>query len=271
METVLHDDIGATPFGGAADGANEGVAGAQSSYAMMPCTVVSNSLRRRIIAQRLSEITQEVPHLSVEVEVDMEPLAVACEHLNLSRARVGGGELSIDSCIAAAVCQVLIQYPEFNATYTHEARYLWGQVNLAIAVNTADGPMAPVIVAADALDVYELGEAIESLTTGALRGELAPEQSACGTFTLWNAGALGPVVRAGALVNLPQVAVLTLPAIRRKPVVVVGEGGDWCLKVGSVLNLVLTFDHRALDANDAMGFLTSLTERLKNPVWLTGS
>ncbi|WP_116366481.1 dihydrolipoamide acetyltransferase family protein [Parahaliea mediterranea] len=239
-----------------------------AGYEAVPCKTVANSLRRQTIARRLSAVAREVPQLTADMEIAIEHL-IEVRH-ELSRTQVARGEagISLFSCIAAAVCKALADHPELNATYGEKERYLWQTVNLGIAVDTPDGLVVPVVKDAQRLDVNELNTAIKGLTARALGGSLDREELEGGTFTLSNPGALGPVLRAEAILNPPQVALLGLPATRQVPVAEIDDDGNCRVAVRTVLRPSLTFDHRALDGGHAIRFLNTLSERLADPDWL---
>ena len=140
---------------------------------------------------------------------------------------------------------------------------LWGQVHLGVAVDAPDGLIVPVIRNAERYNARGLTDEIAKAARRARDGELRPEDLEGGTFTLSNPGSLGPVLRAEALLNVPQVALLGLPAIVRvaKPV---PDGAGWAVAIREVMRPSLTFDHRALDGGAAIAFLNSLKTRLES-------
>ena len=124
------------------------------------------------------------------------------------------------------------------------------------------GLVVPVIKNAQTLDVRGIGRAVRTLAERARDGSLGLEDLTGGTFTLSNPGAVGPTLRAEALLNPPQVALLGLPGLRRIPVVVTTEGHE-SIEVRPVLCPSLTFDHRALDGADVVRYLAALTARVE--------
>lgn len=264
---VTGDDIlAAAPT--SADAPGVSAQGVPAGYEAVPRTEARNSLRRQTIARRLSAVAREIPLLTADMEIQIEHLVTVRNQLSARRVQGGDTAISTFSCIAAAVCRLLKQHPELNATFTHKTRYLWDRVNLGVAVDTPEGLVVPVVKDADTLAVEDLNDAIRTLTAKALDGGLAQEELECGTFTLSNPGALGPVLRAEAILNPPQVALLGLPAIRQVPAVVIGDNGDCDVGVRTVLCPSLTFDHRALDGGHAIRFLNGLLESLEDPDWL---
>lgn len=238
------------------------------AYESIPHTTIANSLRRQTIARRLSAVVREVPQLTADMEIPIEHVIEVRNELSRVRVAEGDTGISLFSCVAAAVCRSLLAHPELNATYSEKKRYLWQTVNLGVAVDTPEGLVVPVVPGAEKLSIVDLNGAIKSLTAKALDGKLASEDLEGGTFTLSNPGALGPVLRAEAILNPPQVALLGLPAIRQVPVADIGDDGNCRVEVRTVLRPSLTFDHRALDGGHAIRFLNTLSETLSDPDWL---
>ena len=165
--------------------------------------------------------------------------------------------------VAHAVCKVLRLRPEFNATFTETHQLQWKAVHLGIAVDTGDGLVVPVIRDADRLSISQLDAAVRVLATKARDGQLKPDELDGGTFTLSNPGSLGPVLRAEAVLNPPQVALLGLPAVLRVPVAIEQANGSYTVEVRPVVRPSLSFDHRALDGGQTIGFLNDLRRILE--------
>jgi pyruvate/2-oxoglutarate dehydrogenase complex dihydrolipoamide acyltransferase (E2) component len=121
----------------------------------------------------------------------------------------------------------------------------------------------PVIRDAAAKSLEDINSAIASLAEQARLGTLRQEDLEGGTFTISNPGAIGPVLRAEAILNPPQVALLGLPGIQYAPVAI--ELEDYRVEVRPILRPSLTFDHRALDGGQVIRFLSALKRMLENP------
>lgn len=140
----------------------------------------------------------------------------------------------------------------------------FGAVHLGIAVDTPEGLVVPVVRNAESLNARGLTDAIAALADKARAGTLRPQDMEGGTFTISNPGSMGPVVRAEALLNPPQVALLGLPGIVRAPVAI-KDGDGWAMAVRPLLRLSLSFDHRALDGGPVIAFLNTLKATLERP------
>lgn len=235
-------------------------------YEDVPFDRRANSGRRRTIARRLAETARTVPHLTADVQIDLSQLVAARNAYNARRQKAGQAAVSLLAFIARAACAALGQHPELNATYTDEALLVWKEVNLGVAVDTPEGLIVPVIRRAERLTVAELDAAIKDLAVRARDGALKPQDLEGGTFTLSNPGSLGPVLRAEAILNAPQVALLGLPGIQQVPIAVSRPDGTYGVEVRPVVRPSLTFDHRALDGGHVVRFLSDVKDRLETLV-----
>lgn len=228
-----------------------------------PHVAVPNSMRRRAIARRLGEAWASVPMLTADVPVDLTALLAARTRLNATLAREGVEPLSILAFVAHATTRTLLDFPTCNATWTETQTLQYRTVNLGIAVDGPDGLIVPVIRGAETLTVPALGAEIARLARRARDGALLQAELEGGTFTISNPGSVGPVLRAEAILNLPQVALLGLPAFAHVPVAIANGDGSHRVEIRPRLVPSLTFDHRALDGAEAVRFLVALKTRLE--------
>ncbi|MFM2370819.1 MAG: hypothetical protein RIS85_541, partial [Pseudomonadota bacterium] len=215
-----------------------------------------HSLRRRTIAQRMVQAAA-IPSLTADMEADLSAL------MALRKSPKGAGA-SLLGLIAHAAVAALIEHPRLNAHWRDDAMVNFATVHLGVAVDTPDGLVVPVIRHAERLSPLGLTEAIAALAAKARDGLLRPDEMDGGTFTISNPGSVGPVLRAEALLNPPQVALLGLPGIVRAPVAV-RDGDGWAMAIRPLMRLSLTFDHRALDGGPVIGFLNTLKARIEAP------
>lgn len=235
-------------------------------YEDVPCEKRPNSGRRKTIARRLAETARTVPHLTADVQVDLSRLMDARQAFNDRRKGAGQPTVSLLAFIARATCVALTEHPELNATFTDDALLVWKEINLGVAVDTEEGLIVPVIRRAERLSVSQLDAAIKDVAAKARNGALKPQDLEGGTFTLSNPGSIGPVLRAEAILNAPQVALLGLPAIQQIPLAVSQADGTYTVEVRPVIRPSLSFDHRALDGGHVVRFLTDVKNRLETLV-----
>ncbi|HEY1825930.1 MAG TPA: 2-oxo acid dehydrogenase subunit E2, partial [Acidimicrobiales bacterium] len=164
--------------------------------------------------------------------------------------------------VAAAVLDALRAFPHLNASVGDNALIVHRRINLGIAVDLdGDGLVVPVIHDADRYDVVSLARRIRELATSARTKRLVLDDTSGGTFTITNPGPFGTLMT-GAIINQPQVAILALDGVSRKPVVITSAWGEESLAIHSVGLLALTFDHRAVDGATAAKFLAHVSATL---------
>jgi len=175
--------------------------------------------------------------------------------------RARGAPLTYLAFVARATVATLQEHPVLNASIDGEDLVHHDDVNLGIAVALEEGLIVPVIGKAQRLSLEGLAAAIADLADRARAKRLTAEDVQGGTFTITNPGQFGTIL-ATPIVNQPQVAILDLEAIVKRPVVVEGDGGD-SIAIRPMVNLCLSFDHRALDGADAARFLGAVKARLE--------
>jgi 2-oxoglutarate dehydrogenase E2 component (dihydrolipoamide succinyltransferase) len=213
-----------------------------------PPPPVALSHMRRSIGAHMKRSLDTAATVTSWIEVDFSAI-------ERTRMEIGTTALPI---VAKATLQTLGEFPDLNAWVDGERFTRHETVNLGIAVAIEGGLIVPVIRSAELLSVLELGSAIRELAGRARAGELAPDELADGTFTITNPGQFGTVM-ATPVISQPQVAILDVEAIVRRPVVVDDE-----IVIRSICILGLSWDHRALDGAIAARFLGALRRRLES-------
>ncbi len=246
-----------------AAGPKLGPAGIPPGYEGVPHEVVPTTRVRRAIAEHMIRSRQTAAHMTTEVDVDLKAVIAARTELNAARLAAGAPKLSFLPFIARATCAALAEHPDMNATFQGEQTIRWAEVNLGVAVDTPAGLLVPVVRNCGALTAPAIGAAIADLAARARDRKLMPDDLAGGTFTLSNPGSVG-AVSAPAIINQPQVAILGIPTIVRKPWVITGPDGEETVAIRSILRLAVTFDHRAVDGADATRFAVAVKERLES-------
>jgi pyruvate/2-oxoglutarate dehydrogenase complex dihydrolipoamide acyltransferase (E2) component len=211
------------------------------------------SRMRRSIAEHMLRSLRTAAHCTTIVEVDMS-------RVEAGRAETGTTYLP---WVARAAIEALREFPVLNATLEGDVLTRHRDVNLGVAVSLGDdGLIVPVLHRAHELSIEGLAERIAELARRARARELGPEDVAGGTFTITNPGAFGAIA-ATPIINQPQVAILDLEAVVKRPVVVAdGTGGD-AIAIRPMANLCLSWDHRALDGAVAARFLSALRRNLE--------
>ncbi len=223
-----------------------------------PFEVVQLSATRRTIAENLRRSNLEAPQAWTMVEADVTGLVRLREREKDRFAREEGVDLTLLPYFTAAVCETLREFPILNSRWEREELRRYRALNLGIAVATGHGLVVPVVHNAGDMSVAGLARAIADLAQRAHGRKLRVEDIEGGTFTVNNTGAFGSIA-SKPIVNYPQVAIVSMERVVKRPVVV----GDDAIAVRSMVNVCLAFDHRVMDGLEAGGFLASLKRRLE--------
>jgi 2-oxoglutarate dehydrogenase E2 component (dihydrolipoamide succinyltransferase) len=163
---------------------------------------------------------------------------------------------------AVATCEALKQHPVLNSSVEGDQITYHGTEHLGIAVDTERGLLVPVISNAGDLNMGGIARKISDLAARTRDNKVTPDELGGGTFTLTNTGSRGALFDT-PIINQPQVAILGLGAIVKRPMVVRGEDGGETIAIRSMVYLGLSYDHRVVDGADAARFLVTLKERLE--------
>jgi 2-oxoisovalerate dehydrogenase E2 component (dihydrolipoyl transacylase) len=217
-------------------------------------------MRRGIAAQMTRAL--EVPHAYVSMEVDVTDLVRVRESLKRTSQARDGVPLSYVPFVVAASIAALRKNPTFNGHWTERGLVAKRAINVGVAVAVADGLLVPVIRDADRLSIVGLNRAIAEVAARARAGKLRLDDFGGGTFTVDNTGWLGSTLTL-PIVNVPEVAILTMEAITKRAVVVETPDGDG-IAIRSMMNMVIGFDHRAHDGAGAAAFLRDVKAWLES-------
>ncbi len=209
---------------------------------------------RRITAQRMLASVQLTVPVTLHTKLNAQGLAAYRDSLKGSATTP-----SYNDIIMKLAADLLRECPELNACWTEDGIYLYDQINIALAVNTDGGLLAPVIHQVDKLLLDDVAEYSSELIEDARAGRLSEDQLSGGTFTISSLGTLG-VDHFTPVINLPQAGILGIGRIVQEPVV---ENGQ--VVAGSTMSLSLTFDHQVLDGAPAARWLQQLSDRLTRP------
>jgi pyruvate dehydrogenase E2 component (dihydrolipoamide acetyltransferase) len=214
---------------------------------------------RKKIAETLVRSKQTAPHVTYVEEIDCTELVALRAKLNARGA--GVEKLSFLPFIIKATIGALRKYPQMNAMLDANAGEIiqWSNFHIGLATATENGLIVPVIRDADRKSLAELGRDIERLADATRTGKASREELMGSTFTITSLGALGGVM-ATAIINPPEVAILGVHRIARRPAVV----GDQIV-IRDLMNLSLSFDHRVIDGFDAAQFVAEIKRTLEAP------
>jgi pyruvate dehydrogenase E2 component (dihydrolipoamide acetyltransferase) len=225
-------------------------------------TTVTMSRLRKVIAARMVESLQVSAQLTTVVEVDVTKIARLRDRAKASFEAREGVKLSFLPFFAVAVCEALKQHPVLNSSVEGDQITYHGSEHLGIAVDTERGLLVPVIANAGDLNMGGIARKISDLAARTRDNKVTPDELGGGTFTLTNTGSRGALFDT-PIINQPQVAILGLGAVVKRPMVVRGEDGGETIAIRSMVYLALSYDHRVVDGADAARFLVTLKERLE--------
>ena len=253
----------------ASEAATEGAAAAPAAGAPPPRGVEElapgrrepMSPMRQAIARHMVGSRRTAAHCTTIVEADFSRVAARRRELR-EQMRRRGVNLTYLAFVARATVEALEEHPRLNASVDGDEIVYYDDVNLGIAVALEDGLIVPVIRRAQRLSLEGLAAAIADLAERARAKRLEPDEVHGGTFTITNPGQFGAVL-ATPIINQPQVAILDLEAIVKRPIVVEGPEGD-SVAIHPMTYLCMSWDHRGLDGADAARFLGSVKDRLES-------
>jgi 2-oxoisovalerate dehydrogenase E2 component (dihydrolipoyl transacylase) len=219
------------------------------------------SQMRKGIAAKMTRVKQTVPHAYTVIEVDMHNV-VRWRETNQAtyKAREGIG-ISYVAAVIKAVTETLRQHPTLNSQFAEDRIILKQAMNIGIAVAVDNGLLVPVIANADQLSISGVNHRIQDLAARARTNKLRLDEIQGGTFTVNNTGWFGSV-SSMPIVNSPEVAILSMEAIVKRPVVISVEGED-VITVRPIMNMTCSFDHRVLDGAQVGNFLADVRKRLE--------
>jgi pyruvate dehydrogenase E2 component (dihydrolipoamide acetyltransferase) len=212
---------------------------------------------RRVIAQRLGEAKQTIPHFYLTVACEMNALMSLRQQLNQS---LETQRISVNDFVVKAVALALKDIPDMNAHFLPEGIRKFQNVDVAVAVSLDSGLVTPILRNADIKGIRALSTELKELVAKARSGKLLPSDYQGGGFTISNLG-MFQIEHFAAIINPPQVGILAVGASLEKPVAQAGQ-----VKIATVMNVTLSADHRAIDGVVAAKFLRRFQYYMEHPL-----
>ena len=225
-------------------------------------TTVTMSRLRKVIADRMVESLKISAQLTTVVEVDVTKIDRLRNAAKASFESREGVKLTFLPFFAVTVCEALKQHPVLNSSVEGDQITYHGAEHLAVAVDTDRGLLVPVVKDAGDLNMGGIARKIADVAARTRENKITPDELGGGTFTITNTGSRGALFDT-PIINQPQVAILGLGAIVKRPMVVKGADGGETIAIRSMVYLALSYDHRVVDGADAARFLATLKERLE--------
>ena len=217
-----------------------------------------NNNIRKVVASRLVESKQTIPHFYLTVECRLDDLMTARERINTEAK--GAFKLSVNDFVIKAVAMALKAYPAANVSWTDEAILQFDHADISVAVSTPNGLMTPIVKAAETKGLRQISEEVKDLAGRAREGKLKPIEFQGGTFSVSNLGMFG-VSEFAAIINPPQACILAVGAGEEKP-----YARDGVIMIGTFMKCTLSVDHRAVDGSVGAEFLQFFKRYIENPI-----
>ncbi len=216
---------------------------------------------RKVIARRLTEAKQNIPHIYLTVDVRLDPLLKLRSQLNAS-LEADGVKLSVNDLIIKALARALQREPQCNVSFQGDVMHQYSRQDISVAVAAPTGLITPIITDAGNKGLAQISTEMKELAGKARDGKLQPHEYQGGTASLSNLGMFG-TKQFDAVINPPQAMILAVGAGEQRPFVV-----DGALQVATVMSVTGSFDHRAIDGVDGAKLLDQFRSLIENPMGL---
>ncbi|MDP7222702.1 MAG: pyruvate dehydrogenase complex dihydrolipoamide acetyltransferase [Alphaproteobacteria bacterium] len=228
------------------------------SYGMEYEEIPNNNMRK-VVAKRLLESKQTVPHFYLTVELQIDKLLKTRSEIN--KKADGAFKVSVNDFFIKAVATALQSYPAANVSWTDNAILQYKHSDISVAVATPNGLITPIIKKAETKGLRTISEEMKDLATRARAGKLKPEEFQGGSFSVSNLGMFG-VQEFDAIINPPQSCILAVGAGTKKPYV----DGDDEIQIGTFVQCTLSVDHRSVDGAVGAEYLQHLKRYIEDPL-----
>jgi pyruvate dehydrogenase E2 component (dihydrolipoamide acetyltransferase) len=227
----------------------------------IPHEVVKLSGMRKVIARRLTESKQTIPHIYLTVDIRLDALLKLRGELNAGLAS-RGVKLSVNDMLIKALALSLIEVPECNVSFAGDTLIKYSRADISVAVSIPGGLITPIVTGADSMAISAISKAMHDLAGRAKEGKLQPNEYQGGTASLSNMGMYG-IKQFEAVINPPQAMIMAIGAGEARPYVV-----DGALAVATVMSATGSFDHRAIDGADGARQMKAFKALVENPLGL---
>ncbi|WP_367349906.1 pyruvate dehydrogenase complex dihydrolipoamide acetyltransferase [Sphingobium yanoikuyae] len=248
----------ATPAASAPAAAPAPVAAAAQDFGI-PHDVIKLNGMRKTIARRLTESKQQVPHIYLTVDIQLDKLLKLRGELNAGLSG-RGVKLSVNDLLIKALGVALMQVPECNVQFAGDQMLQFKRADISVAVSIPGGLITPIVTGADIKGVAAISNEMKDLADRAKAGKLQPSEYQGGTASLSNMGMFG-IKQFEAVINPPQGMIMAIGAGEKRPFVV-----DDSLQIATVMSATGSFDHRAIDGADGARLMKAFRELIENPL-----
>jgi pyruvate dehydrogenase E2 component (dihydrolipoamide acetyltransferase) len=225
----------------------------------IPHEAVKLSNVRKTIARRLSEAWQQIPHIYLTVDIQLDELLKLRSELNAG-LEGRGIKLSVNDLMIKALAQALIEVPECNVSFAGDQLFKYSRADVSVAVSIPAGLITPIIFGADTKNVSTIAKEMHDLADRAREGKLQPHEYQGGTASLSNMGMYG-IRQFDAVINPPQGMIMAIGAGEKRPYVI-----NDSLQIATVMSATGAFDHRAIDGAEGAKLMQAFKRLLENPL-----
>jgi pyruvate dehydrogenase E2 component (dihydrolipoamide acetyltransferase) len=225
----------------------------------IPHEAIKLSNIRKTIARRLTESKQQIPHIYLTVDIQLDALLKLRGELNAG-LESRGVKLSVNDLLIKALAQALIEVPECNVSFAGDQLLKYSRADVSVAVSIPAGLITPIIVGAETKSVSAISAEMKDLAGRAKEGKLKPEEYQGGTASLSNMGMYG-IKQFEAVINPPQGMIMAIGAGEKRPYVI-----NDSLQIASVMSATGSFDHRAIDGADGAKLMQAFKRLVENPL-----
>jgi pyruvate dehydrogenase E2 component (dihydrolipoamide acetyltransferase) len=225
----------------------------------IPHEAVKLSNVRKTIARRLTESKQQIPHIYLTVDIQLDALLKLRGELNKG-LESRGIKLSVNDLLIKALAQALIEVPECNVAFAGDQMLKYSRADISVAVSVPAGLITPIIVGADTKSVSAISTEMKDLAGRARDGKLQPQEYQGGTASLSNMGMFG-IKQFEAVINPPQGMIMAIGAGEKRPYVI-----NDSLQIATVMSATGSFDHRAIDGADGAKLMQAFKRLVENPL-----
>ena len=227
----------------------------------IPHEAIKLSNMRKTIARRLTESKQQIPHIYLTLDTNLDALLKLRGELNAGLAS-RGVKLSVNDMLIKALALALIEVPECNVSFAGDQLIKYSRADISVAVSIPGGLITPIIVDAGSKAISAISKEMADLAARAKEGKLQPHEYQGGTASLSNMGMFG-IKHFEAVINPPQAMIMAIGAGEKRPYVI-----DDSLQIATVMSATGSFDHRAIDGADGARLMKAFKELVESPLGL---
>jgi pyruvate dehydrogenase E2 component (dihydrolipoamide acetyltransferase) len=227
----------------------------------IPHEAVKLSNMRKTIARRLTESKQQIPHIYLTLDTNLDALLKLRTELNAGLAN-RGVKLSVNDMLIKALALALVEVPECNVSFGGDQLIKYSRADISVAVSIPNGLITPIIVDAGSKTISTISREMTDLAGRAKEGKLQPHEYQGGTASLSNMGMFG-IKHFEAVINPPQAMIMAIGAGEKRPYVI-----DGSLQIATVMSATGSFDHRAIDGADGARLMKAFKELVERPLGL---